>query len=57
MVDGEIVEQFEIVSNVTIRAWDQGEDGIMYDWSSDGNESSELFNTVEEAKEDAKLYV
>lgn len=49
----EIVDSYEVTTTVSIRRWEMGAVDVKYDWiDSEGRESSELFDSIEEARED-----
>lgn len=49
-----IVKTVEVTKRVDIREWPMGDGVFKYDWvDSNGGESDELFDTIEEAEEDA----
>lgn len=52
--DGAVVKRIEHVRGFDIRQWDQ-DGGVMYDWQDDsGDESDELFESIEEAEADGR---
>lgn len=55
MVDGEAVENVEITLRFAIRAWENEGGALRYDWiAQNGEESDELFDSIEEARRDIK---